>query len=270
MLLVVLSGATALIIEGSMLKHPLMFLIFLFGLFLTGGSANALNQYFERDIDARMERTSARRPLPTKKISSKAALIFASGIGITGIIILWYSFNMLTAMLSLGTILFYGLFYTLWLKPNTSYNIVIGGIAGAMAPIGAWTAATNSITIMPCLLFLIIFFWTPPHFWSLALYFKNDYIKTKLPMLPVVSGDKATYDQIYYYTLVLVAFSLAPLLVEFGWIYLVVSGGLGGVFIQKAYRARKLKDINVAWGVFKFSLIYLFLIFAALILDSVL
>lgn len=270
MFLVVTSGATALIIEGSMLSDPLLFLIFLFGLFLTGGSANALNQYFERDLDARMERTSARRPLPTKKISSKAALIFALGIGVAGIIILWYSFNMLTAMLSLGTILFYGLFYTLWLKPNTSYNIVIGGIAGAMAPIGAWTAATNSITIMPCLLFLIIFFWTPPHFWSLALYFKNDYIKTKLPMLPVVSGDNATYDQIFYYTLILVAFSLAPLLVEFGWIYLIVSSGLGGVFIQKAYRARKLKDINIAWGVFKFSLIYLFLIFAALIIDSVL
>ena len=268
MLLVLIAGLTALIVEGSLLARPLLVLIFLFGLFLTGGSANAFNQYFERGIDAKMVRTSGRRPLPLNKIKSASALIFAIAIGIAGILLFAAVFNWLTAMLSLATILFYGLFYTLWLKPNTSLNIVIGGVAGAMAPVGAWTAATGSMALMPWLLFLIIFFWTPPHFWSLTLKFKDDYRKSGLPMLPLVKGDDQTFSQIYYYTIILFIVSLLPLIVDFGIIYLAAAVVLGSLFIRKASRARKSRDIKLAWGVFKYSIIYLFALFFALMIDE--
>jgi len=268
MLLILAAGITALFMEGSMISQPGRVLIFLSALFLTGGSANALNQYFERDIDAKMVRTSGRRPLPLGKITDKQALIFAISIGIIGIIILGFVFNWLSALLSIGTILFYGLVYTLWLKPNTSLNIVIGGIAGAMAPVGAWAAATGSVALAPWSLFLIIFFWTPPHFWSLALCFKDDYIKANLPMLPVTKGDDSTLRQIYYYTLILVVISMTPLLVDFGWLYLSAASILGTIFIYKSIQARKAKSNKLAWGLFRFSILYLFTLFAVLILET--
>ena len=268
MLLVIIAGLTALVIEGSLLNKPLLIAAFSLGLFLTGGSANALNQYFEREIDSKMTRTSGRRPLPLNKIKSINALLFAVGIGVAGILLFGFVFNWLTALLSLATILFYGFFYTLWLKPNTSLNIVIGGVAGAMAPIGAWTAATGSMALMPWLLFLIIFFWTPPHFWSLSLRFKDDYSKTGLPMLPIVKGNAVAFKQIYYYTLILFAISLTPLLVSFGWIYLITALALGIIFIKKSYNAKKEKSDDLAWGIFKYSIVYLFAIFIALVIDE--
>ncbi len=268
MLLILAAGITSLFIEGNMISDPAKVAVFLLALFLTGGSANALNQYFERDIDAKMVRTSGRRPLPLKKLSNMQALVFSVSIGVLGVLMLGFAFNWLTAFLSVSTILFYGLFYTLWLKPSTSMNIVIGGIAGAMAPVGAWTAATGKMALMPWLLFLIIFFWTPPHFWSLALCFKDDYRKAKLPMLPVVRGDDSTLTQIYYYTLALVAISLTPLFVDFGWLYFVSASALGVVFIRKAYLARKTKSKDLAWGLFRYSIIYLFSLFIVLIIET--
>ncbi|MBN1212016.1 MAG: protoheme IX farnesyltransferase [candidate division Zixibacteria bacterium] len=269
MLLVLAGGLTGIIMEGSLLEEPLKLSLFLLGLFLTGGCANALNQYFEREIDARMSRTSSRRPLPLRKLTPLKALLFSIFIGLAGILILGLVFNWLTAFLATATILFYGLVYTLWLKPSTSLNIVIGGVAGAMAPVGAWAAATGEIALTPWLVFLIIFFWTPPHFWSLAIRFNDDYRAARLPMLPLVKGRETALKQIYYYTLALFGVSLLPLAVRFGWFYLFAATVLGMVFIGKTYAARKSGDINKIWGVFKYSIVYLFALFAALIINGI-
>ncbi len=269
MVLVVFSGATALFLDGSLLKAPLHFILVLLSLYLTGGSANALNQYFERDIDAKMQRTANRRPLPQGKISATKAFIFSLSIGLIGVILFYVVFNLLSALLALGTILFYSLFYTLWLKPNTPLNIVIGGVAGSAPPLIAWAAATGTLeSLVPWILFLIIFFWTPPHFWALALYYKEDYVKAGLPMLPVVKGEDETLRQIFIYTLILVGITLTMFLVDFYWIYLAVSLSLGGLFIKKSYETKKLKTPKLERGLFLYSIIYLFSLFLALIADS--
>ncbi len=267
MLLVLFTGATALVMEGSFLHEPGKFLLVLLGLYLTGGSANALNQYFEREIDAKMERTARRRPLPLHYLGPKQALIFAISIGLVGVLLFGYFFNWLTAVMSLATLLFYALFYTLFLKPHTWHNIVIGGAAGAMAPVGAWAAATGQTAVAPWLLFLIIFLWTPPHFWALALYCKEDYIKARLPMLPVVKGDDATFRQILIYTYALILVSLALFAVGAGWLYLVIALLLGGYLLKKAVVARRLKTVPAMRGLFGFSIVYLFGLFLALIAD---
>ncbi len=269
MLLVVFSGATALFLDGSLLNEPFRFILVLVSLYLTGGSANALNQYFERDIDAKMTRTANRRPLPQGKISAAKAFIFSLSIGLLGVISFYIFFNLLSTLLALGTILFYSLFYTLWLKPNTPLNIVIGGAAGSAPPLIAWAAATGTIeSLAPWILFLIIFFWTPPHFWALALYYKEDYVKADLPMLPVVKGEDETLRQIFTYTLILVGITLTMFLVDFYWTYLAVSLSLGGLFIKKSYETKKLKTPKLERGLFLYSIIYLFSLFLALIADS--
>ena len=170
------------------------------------------------------------------------------------------------AALSLATILFYGFIYTLWLKPRTPQNIVIGGVAGAMAPVGAWTAATGSMSMLPWFMFLLIFLWTPPHFWSLALCFKDDYIKTKLPMMPVIEGDKKTLDLILFYSALTVLVSFAPLIVDMNPLYFAVALFLGVTLIHKSVRARMKKDRKYYWDLFKFSIIYLFAMLAAVAL----
>lgn len=266
MLLVLTAGASAIVAEGSMLRTPGRFVIFLLGLFLTGGCANALNQYFERRIDSMMVRTSGKRPLPLGSITPFQALFFSIVIGGTGVIMLSVIFNPLTGILSLGTIIFYGFIYTLWLKPRTSQNIVIGGIAGAMAPVGAWTAATGTISLMPWFMFLLIFLWTPPHFWSLALCFKDDYIKTKLPMMPVVEGDRKTLNLILFYAALTALVSLAPLAIEMNLIYLVISFSLGSILVYKSFQARTKKSRKYFWDLFRFSIIYLFVMLAAMAL----
>jgi len=268
MLLVIITGAAALLIEGSMLHDPFRFAMVLVALYLTGGSANAMNQYFERHIDAKMSRTRKRRPLPQGQISETNALVFAITIGITGVLIFGFMFNWLTAGLSLATILFYSLVYTLWLKPNTAQNIVIGGIAGAMAPVGAWAAATGRMDLIPWIMFLIIFLWTPPHFWALALFYKDDYIKSKLPMMPVIKGDTITLKHIMMYSIVLVLSSLTLILTGSGWIYLVAAIVLGYYFIKKsiiANKSRKEKDYRSLFG---YSIVYLFGLFIAMVVDS--
>ncbi len=269
MLLVLVTGATALILEGSFLSQPLSFILVLLGLYLTGGSANALNQYFERDVDARMKRTMKRRPLPQGILRPSEALIFSVSIGIVGVLLFWVFFNALTALLSLATILFYSLFYTLYLKPNTYQNIVIGGAAGAMAPVGAWTAATGTMDLMPWAIFLIVFFWTPPHFWALALFCKDDYREVGYPMLPVLKGDRATHNQILVYSFLLFAVSLLPLAAGSGWVYAVAAIGLGILLFVRVLRARgsgKVADVRALFG---YSIVYLFAVCAALIVDKV-
>ncbi len=270
MLLVLVTGATALILEGSLIDRPFRFALVLIGLYLTGGCANALNQYFERDVDARMKRTRKRRPLPQGLLHPGEALVFAVTIGIVGVAIYALFFNLLTAVLALATILFYSLFYTLYLKPTTYQNIVIGGAAGAMAPVGAWTAATGQMALMPWAIFLIVFFWTPPHFWALALFCKDDYREVGYPMLPVLKGDAETYRQIFIYTVVLVAISLIPLGAGAGAVYGISGGALGAWFIVKAALALVKQRVEQARGIFGYSIIYLFAVCGALIVDKLL
>lgn len=270
MLLVVITGATALLIERSLLDEPFRFFLVLMALYLTGGSANALNQYFERGIDAKMTRTGNRRPLPQNKISPMGALAFSIGIGVLGIFIFGLMFNWYTAFLSLATILFYSLIYTLLLKPNTAQNIVIGGIAGAMAPVGAWVAATGEMSVTPWILFAIIFFWTPPHFWALALFYKDDYYKSQLPMMPIVKGNTKTLRQIVIYSAILVASTMALYFEGAGWIYLTVAGILGLYFMKHALLAFKTKSEEQYKKLFAYSIIYLFLIFVTVAVDNVL
>ncbi len=267
MLLVLFTGATALCVEGSFVREPVKFLWVMVGLFLTGGCANALNQYFEREIDARMERTRQRRPLPMGELGPAHALVFSISIGVAGVVIFAWVFNLLTAVLSLATILFYSLFYTLFLKPNTPQNIVIGGAAGAMAPVGAWAAATGTMAVAPWIMFLIVFLWTPPHFWALALFCKDDYVKAKLPMMPVVKGDDQTLRQMFYYGLALVAVSLTLVFFQTGLVYLVTAALLGFVFIKKTRRAMKEKTEKIIRGLFGYSIVYLFALFLAMIVD---
>jgi protoheme IX farnesyltransferase len=275
MLLVLVTGATALVLEGSLVRridlaHLLRFGLVLLGLLLTGGSANAFNMYLERDIDARMARTRNRRPLPLRTIKAPHALAFAIAIGVAGVTIFATFFNLLSAFLSLATILFYSFFYTLYLKPRTPYNIVIGGAAGSMAPVIAWAAVTGSIAMQPLFLFAIIFLWTPPHFWALALYTRKDYEIVQYPMMPIARGDDATKRQIFLYVLALVLFSTASAVLGAGLLYALVASMTGVVFIRKSLVIMRATDNNLARGLFGYSIIYLFAIFGSLMLDAAL
>ena len=270
MLLVLFTGATALVAEGSLLSHPGKFTLIMLALYLTGGCANALNQYFERDIDAKMTRTANRRPLPMDRISPSHALMFALAIGAIGVAVFVIWFNLLSALMAVGTILFYSLFYTLWLKPNTVQNIVIGGVAGAMAPVGAWAAATGGTAVLPWLMFLIVFLWTPPHFWALALFCKDDYVRAQLPMMPVVKGDDATLRQIVIYSVIVAAASLTLRFFGSGWLYFGVALVLGLWFVWKSIAALRQHTESSARSLFGFSIVYLFALFTAIMVDSLL
>jgi len=269
LILVVLTGATALVMEGSLLSSPWRFGLVILGLALTGGAANALNQYFERDIDALMERTKKKRPLPLGNLSPKEAVVFAVLLGVGAVLLFAFFFNLFSAILALATILYYAFFYTLYLKPRVYQNIVIGGAAGSMAPLIAWAAATGGLNLTPWILFLIIFFWTPPHFWALALCIKKDYEKAKIPMLPVVKGDKETARQILFYTLWMVVFSLALLFVRAGLVYLLLALMLNGIFVYKAYRIWRRGAFSEAWGLFGYSIVYLLVLFLGIMADVV-
>ena len=269
-LLVLVTALASLVMEGSLLQSPWQFLLVLCGITMVAGSANAFNQYFERDLDAQMARTRTRRPLPLHRVPPGNALVFAIALGILSVALLFLIANALSAWLALGTILFYGFGYTLWLKPRTVHNIVIGGAAGAMGPVIAWAAASGGLALAPVLLFLVIFLWTPPHFWALALCVKEDYRTVRIPMLPLVRGDAETYRQIEIYSVALVALTLAmPFLRTGGLIYALLALGLGGVFVWKAVKARRLATVRSAWDVFGFSILYLFVLFLGLIADAI-
>lgn len=275
MLLVLVTGSASLVLERSLLLMPwpigiIRFSLALLGLMLTGGSANAFNMYLEREIDGQMARTRNRRPLPMGKIQPQNALIFAIAIGLSGVLLFARFFNLLSAILSLATILFYSLFYTLFLKPRTSYNIVIGGVAGAMAPVIAWAAVSGQITLAPLILFAIIFLWTPPHFWALAIYLKKDYEFINYPMMPIARGIRATKRQILSYVLALVLFSGACFYIGSGLFYAIAAIVLGSIFVFKTIQFVRSKSIDKAIGLFEFSIVYLLALFAGLIIDATL
>lgn len=268
-LLVLITGAAGLIWEGSLMASPLHFILVLLGLFATAGCANALNQYLERDRDALMKRTAKRRALPSGKLTPRAALIFAVAIGILGTAIFALFFNLFSAALALATILFYAFFYTLYLKPRTAQNIVIGGAAGAMGPVIAWAAAAGlgGMTWVPWAMFAIIFLWTPPHFWALALCLQDDYRSNPLPMMPNVAGERSTLVQSAVYTVAMIAVSLSLLWAEAGLVYIATAVFLGGLFLWKAILSMKLRERSSYWGLFGYSIVYLFGLFLAMMVD---
>lgn len=264
-----LTGATALAMEGSLLRSPTKFSLVLFAILLTAACANGLNQYLERELDAKMERTKNRRPLPQGKIEPGTALRFSIFLGVLAVSYLFFYVNALSAFLALATILFYVFFYTLWLKPRTPYNIVIGGAAGATAPLIAWAAATNEISTLAWLMFLIIFAWTPPHFWALALCVKDQYAKAGIPMLPVIKGLERTRQEIFWYSLLLVFLTLTLFLFQFaGKLYFIGALALGVVWITKALSLKIKRTQRSALQLFRYSIIYLMALFILLMVDA--
>jgi protoheme IX farnesyltransferase len=237
------------------------------GIALTAGAAAAVNCLVEQKIDALMTRTS-RRPLPRGQVTSLQTLVFAGVVGGAGLFILHHWVNELTMWLTLATFVGYAVIYTVFLKPMTPQNIVIGGASGAMPPVLGWAAVTGEIAPEALLLFLIIFAWTPPHFWALALYRKNEYAKAGVPMLPVTHGDKFTRLHVLLYTVILTAVTMMPFATRMsGAIYLVTVMALNAVFLWYAVRIYVAYSDRLAQRTFRYSIAYLTLLFAALLVD---
>lgn len=237
------------------------------GIALVAGSAAAMNCLVEQKIDAVMARTRA-RPLPMGTITSQETLLFSGTVGGAGLTLLYVLVNPLTMWLTLATFIGYAVIYTVLLKPLTPQNIVIGGASGAMPPVLGWAAVTGGISHDALLLFLIIFAWTPPHFWALALYRKNEYARAGVPMLPVTHGDRYTRLHVLLYTVILVAVSLLPFSTRMsGLIYLAAAAGLGGLFLVYAVRICVAYSDELAKKTFRYSIVYLSLLFAVLLVD---
>lgn len=237
------------------------------GIALVAGAAAAVNCLIEQKLDALMARTRA-RPLPQGEVTSPQTLLFASVVGGTGLVLLNTWVNPLTMWLTLGTFVGYAVIYTVILKPRTPQNIVIGGASGAMPPVLGWAAVTGDVSADALLLFLIIFTWTPPHFWALALYRKNEYAKAGMPMLPVTHGEEFTQLHVMLYTVILTAATMLPVATGMGGvIYLVSALILDGVFLYYAYLIWKHYTDAIAKRTFAYSILYLSLLFAALLVD---
>ena len=237
------------------------------GIALVAGAAAAVNCLVEQKIDALMTRTQA-RPLPRGQITSLETLVFSGTVGGLGLALLYQGVNALTMWLTLATFVGYAVVYTIILKPMTPQNIVIGGASGAMPPVLGWAAVTGDVTPQALTLFLIIFAWTPPHFWALALYRKHEYAKAGVPMLPVTHGDKFTRLHVLLYTIILLACSVLPFVSRLsGLPYLVAALALGSVFMYYAVKIYTDYSDDLARRTFRFSILYLTLIFAALLAD---
>jgi len=235
---------------------------------LAAGGASALNQYIDRELDKKMQRT-ARRPLAEGRLTPAEGLAFGLALCLASYYIMASFINLLAALLSLSGIIYYVLFYSLWLKKSTVQNIVIGGGAGAIPPMVGWAAATGDLSLGAWILFAIVFFWTPPHFWALAIVRKQDYERAGVPMLPVVMGEHATSGKILLYSVELVAVSLLlPLLNLAGLFYLIAACLLGGGLIYSAWKVWKVGGNRLAWKMYKWSSLYLAFIFLAIMVDA--
>ena len=244
----------------------------LFAVAIGSGAAGTLNMWYESDLDALMSRTCL-RPIPAGKVQKNQALLFGLALSILSISMLYYFANFISAVLLASTISFYFFIYTIWLKRKTSQNIVIGGAAGALPPVIGWTIATGSISIEPVILFLIIFFWTPSHFWALSLYKSSDYKKAKIPMLPITSGVETTKINILIYSLIMLPIVAAPYFLNFGSIiYLTISLLMTINYIYlcyKLFKTKKIKKSNIlARKVFVYSIFYLFFLFIIILIDN--
>jgi protoheme IX farnesyltransferase len=267
MSLLLLTGAAGMFVGARGVPPLSTFAVTMVGLALACGGASALNHVLDRDVDRLMRRTG-HRPVAEERVAPARALEFGLALSAFSFVLLASRVNVLTALLALVGNLFYVLVYTRWLKRSTPQNIVIGGAAGAVPPLVGWAAATGNLTVPALFLFLIVFFWTPPHFWALALVIKRDYAAARIPMLPVVRGDRETARQIVWYSLVLVGVTLLP----FAWhtagvLYLAVALLLGALFLRLAWRLRRETTTARAGVLFKFSLLYLALLFVALAVD---
>jgi protoheme IX farnesyltransferase len=238
------------------------------GGYLSAGGAGAVNHYWDRDIDARMHRTAS-RPIPAGRITPRAALIFGFALQALSFMLMSLTINLLAASLALGGFVGYVGVYTIWLKRRTPHNIVIGGAAGAVPPLVAWAATRGSLSWTAIYLFAIVFYWTPPHFWALSLLMKDEYAEVGVPMLPVVRGEGETRRQILLYSLLLYAVTQLPFCVgAFGGLYLVGSMVLGLAFIAGAVLLYRRADRQAALRLYLFSMLYLALLFATMVLDA--
>jgi len=247
-------------------------LISLLAVAIGSGAAGALNMWYESDVDALMSRTCL-RPIPTGKIKRNQALYFGIILSIISVAMLYYSANLISAILLASTIGFYFFIYTIWLKRKTPQNIVIGGAAGALPPVIGWTIATGSITVEPIILFLIIFIWTPSHFWALSLYKSGDYRKAKIPMLPVIAGTKTTKTNILVYSFAMLPIVIAPYYFEFASLLYLVSVLAMTLYYNylclELFKAKVTKFSNkIARKVFIYSIFYLFFIYLILLIDN--
>ncbi|EKM99561.1 heme o synthase [Acidocella sp. MX-AZ03] len=273
--LVVFTGAIGLLIAPGHI-NPLMAAIAIFCIALGAGAAGAINMWYDRDIDAIMRRTTS-RPIPAGKISAAGALGFGVVLSVVSVLLLAMATNLCAAGVLAFSIFYYAVIYTIWLKRRTPQNIVIGGGAGAFPAVIGWAAVTGHIGLLPMVLFFIVFFWTPPHFWSLALYASTDYEKAGVPMLPVVKGARHTRWNVFIYTLILFPLALSPWFMGLaGAIYGLTALVLGGAFIYYAWgvlrddqdeKGVSLNKDAPARAAFKFSILYLFLLFAACAVD---
>ena len=271
MTLVVFTGLCGLLAAPGHL-HPILAFTAILCIAIGAGAAAALNQWYEADIDAKMKRTAG-RPLPAGRMDRQSALHFGVGLSFFSVLLMGVATNWLAAAVLAVSILFYVFVYTIWLKPRTTQNIVIGGAAGAFPPVIGWAAVTGDITALPIALFMLIFFWTPPHFWALALFVKTDYAAANIPMLPVVSGEIATRRQIWFYTAIMAAAAMAPVLLKLtGLIYGVTALAGTALFVLFAFQVLRHRETDPSRmkperRLFKYSIIYLFVLFGAVVAD---
>jgi protoheme IX farnesyltransferase len=246
----------------------LLVVVVMIGGYLMAGGANAVNMYLDRDIDTQMSRTRL-RPIPSGRMGPRAVLAFGVALATAATFLLARFTNVLAALLALGGFYFYVFVYTRWLKRTTPQNIVIGGAAGAFPPLVGWAAMTGTIDLTAVYLFLIVFYWTPPHFWALALLKQRDYGKAGVPMAPLVWGERETMRQMVWYNVILIALTLLPATFgAFGIIYLISALVLGGILLAGVIRVAVAKEwTKPAWQVYKFSLLYLALLFVAMVID---
>lgn len=257
---------TSMLVAGS----PSLGLIVLtcLGGAMSAGGAGAINHYLDRDLDIQMSRT-ATRPVPSGRVSPGAALTYGIALGAGGFVLLATTVNLLAAVLSLSGLLGYVFIYTIWLKRRTPQNIVIGGAAGAVPPLVGWAAVTGSLSLTAWILFAIVFMWTPPHFWALSLMIKDEYASIGVPMLPVIRGERTTCNHILVYSILLVATTLLPVATgAFGLIYAVTAALLGAAFIGLAIVLRNDPQKRTALRTYLFSLVYLALLFVAMVVDT--
>jgi len=265
--LIVFCAVIGMFLAVPGLPPPMTVFFATLGIALVAAAAAAVNCLVEQKIDALMQRTRG-RPLPRGQVTSVSTLVFAGFVGGLGLLLLYRFVNPLTMWLTLATFVGYAVIYTVLLKPATPQNIVIGGASGAMPPVLGWAAVTDSVPPEALLLFLIIFAWTPPHFWALALYRTQDYARAGLPMLPVTHGAAYTRLQIVLYTVVLVLVTMLPYIIRMsGVIYLVAALALGGVFLAYAIRLYRNYSDSLARATFRYSILYLTALFSALLID---
>jgi heme o synthase len=268
-LLVTVTGLCAMILEGSLLSAPLRFAAVLLGIVLAAASAGALNQYYDREIDALMARTRTKRPIPAGKITPRRALYFGVVLGILALWVLQAAGHRLAAALALGAILLYVVVYTIWLKRRTAWNIVIGGAAGGSPPLIGWAAGAGDISGIALLMSLVIVLWTPPHFWALALYTQEDYALAGIPMLPVVAGESITRLQIMVYTAaLLLVTAYLGIRADLGFLFLSGSTLLGLNLVRKVILLMLRKDSHSARALFVYSNVHLAALFAIMLLPK--